>query len=375
MHRLQKKLIASDLDKKMVFLTGPRQVGKTTLAKSLQKIWHKLDYLNADAQQDRMIIHRQQWDRGMDLVVLDEIHREKNWKTRLKGVYDTEGIPPRILVTGSARLDVFRRGGDSLAGRYFLHRLYPLSVRELKKQGKPQEILEQLISLGGFPEPFLSGSAQSARRWRKNYLDRVIRGDLRDMQNIREIHSLLLLVDLLRERVGSPLSYAALARDVQVSPHTVEKWIRYLANLYLIFLVYPYHRNVARALLKRPKVYFFDTGAVRGDTGAKFENLMALHLKKWLDYLADAEGQETELFYLRDKEGREVDFVICQEKKLTHLIEAKSRLKDLSPALAYFTKRLHPNHALQLSLYVDRSRSIEGISLKPAARWLAELAI
>lgn len=168
MERLQKQIITKDLDKKMVILTGPRQVGKTTLAKSLSTSWANLEYLNWDADKDRKIMLRQEWNRKAGLIILDEFHKLKNWKSRIKGVYDTEGIPPRVLITGSARLDLYRRGGDSLAGRYFLHRLYPLSVSELKGQSRShQETLQQLITLGGFPEPFFSKSEELSKRWRK----------------------------------------------------------------------------------------------------------------------------------------------------------------------------------------------------------------
>ena len=182
----------------MVFLVGPRQVGKPTLAKSLSKRWPGLTYLNYDADNDRPMIVNQTWSRSAPLVVLDEIHKLKNWKSRIKGVFDTDGIPPRLLITGSARLDLYRRGGDSLAGRYFLHRLYPFSVRELKGYANPRQILDQLMILGGFPEPFLGQSEESAQRWRKQHLERIVREDIQDLEPVRDVSSLLLLTDMLR---------------------------------------------------------------------------------------------------------------------------------------------------------------------------------
>jgi len=301
MERLQKALIAKDLDKKIVLLSGPRQVGKTTLAKSLSSAWPNPYYLNWDSDRDNKTILRQEWDRKAPLVILDEIHKMKGWKSKLKGIYDTEGVRPRLLVTGSARLDFYRKGGDSLAGRYFSHRLYPFSVSELKNQGKPHEILDQLMTLGGFPEPFLSQSEETYKRWRKQHLDIIIRQDLRDLEPIREIASLVLLVDLLRERVGSGVSYASLAGDLQVSPHTVKRWIQALEQMHVVFLVTPHHRNLARAILKEPKIYFYDTGAVQGDSGVRLENAVAVCLRKWLHYLEDAHGNDTRLHYVRDK--------------------------------------------------------------------------
>ncbi len=375
MERPQKSFIAKDLEKKIVFLAGPRQVGKTTLAKSLQDQWHKLYYLNWDSDTDKSIILKQQWDRKAELVILDEIHKLKNWKSKIKGIYDTEGIPPRILVTGSARLDLYRRGGDSLAGRYFLHRLYPLSVRELKDYASPKEVLKELLVLGGFPEPFLGQSEEQAKRWRKQHLERIVREDIQDLEPIREVSSLLLLVDLLRERVGSPISYTSLAGDIQVSPHTIKHWIEILENMYVIFKVTPYHKNLARAILKEPKVYFYDTGAVRAELGFKLENAVAVSLKKWSHFLEDTRGSDVQLHYVRNKEGREVDFAIFVDGKVKHLIEVKVSDTKLSPSLRYFHDRLNPSESLQLVFETERSRSVDGIRVTPAADWLAGLDI
>jgi len=307
------------------------------------------------------------------LIILDEIHKLKNWKFRIKGVYDTEGIPPRLLITGSARLDLYRRGGDSLAGRYFLHRLYPLSVRELKGRLPPNKALERLITLGGFPEPFLSQSEEAAQRWRKQHLERIIREDIQDLEPIREIPSLLLLVDPLRERAGSRISYSSLAGDIQVSPHTVKHWIQILEHMYVIFCVTPYHRNLARAILKEPKIYFYDTGAVRGDIGAKLENAVAVCLRKWLHFLEDTQGKDVQLHYVRNKEKQEVDFLVLLDGKVHQLIEVKTGDQQLSASLFYFHRLLKPVHSVQLAQKASRALTIQGISIAPAADWLAEL--
>jgi predicted AAA+ superfamily ATPase len=376
MIRIQKGQVARDLEKKMVFMTGPRQVGKTTLARSFKDIWPTLEYLNWDSDKDRPIMFRQEWNRQAPLVILDEVHKMKNWKSRIKGVYDTEKIPPRILVTGSARLDRYRRGGDSLAGRYFLHRLYPFSVRELISQEKnPNYLLDQLIRWGGFPEPFFAQSEDDAQRWRKGHLERILREDVRDLESIRDIAALQLLVELLRDRAGSRISYASLARDIQVSPHTIKHWIQILESMYILFRVTPYHRNLARALLKEPKLYFFDNGSVRGDSGAKLENVVAVSLLKWLHYLEDTKGVEVQLHYLRDKEQREVDFAIVLNGKLHSLIEVKTSDQELSNSLHYYTKLLKPQQAVQLVQKAQRQRTVHGIQIIPAADWLANLDI
>ena len=376
MERLQKKIITKDLDKKMVILTGPRQVGKTTLAKSLSTAWANLEYLNWDSGKDRKIMLRQEWNRRAGLLILDEFHKLKNWKSRIKGVYDTEGMPPRVLITGSARLDLYRRGGDSLAGRYFLHRLYPLSVGELKSQSRsPRETLQQLMALGGFPEPFFSQSEEFSKRWRKQHLERIIREDIQDLEPIKNISSLILLVDLLRERVGSRISYTSLSEDLQVSPHTVKHWIQILEHMYILFVVTPYHRNLARAILKEPKIYFYDTGAVTGDTGVKLENAVAVSLRKWLHFLEDTKGDDTQLCYVRDKEKREVDFLVEIDKKIDLLIEVKVSEENLSANLRYFHRKLKPRESVQLVETSTRTKTVESIFITSAADWLAELDI
>jgi len=374
MERIQKTFIINDLDKKMVFVAGPRQVGKTTLAQSFCSKWSRLQYLNFDAEKDRLMILRQEWDRKVDLVILDEIHKLKKWKTKLKGIYDTEGIKPRLLVTGSARLDVLRKGGDSLAGRYFFHRLYPFSVRELRGHASPQELLDQLMKFGGFPEPFFSQSETSAARWRKQIFERIIRADIMDLEPIRDIRSLILLLDLLRERVGSPVSYNSLARDLEVSPHTVKRWIEILENLYIVFRVTPYHRNLARTLLKEPKIYFYDTGSVHADPGKRLENAVAVCLLKHLHFLEDTKGKNVALHYLRDKEKREVDFLTIIEGKSVNLIEVKLNEEKIHQSLNYYVHQLKVE-GIQLVHGIKQTRSVGNISIVNAAQWLDELEL
>jgi len=378
MERSIKKQIIKDLEKKMVFVSGPRQAGKTTLANSLTSVWPNVTTLNYDSDADRPVFLKETWDKNSDLVVFDEIHKYGNWKNKIKGVFDKYGIPPRMLITGSARLNILKRTGDSLAGRFFHHRLYPFSYKELTDQGcVSKTTLQDMLTLGTFPEPFLSGSETDARRWRKDYLTLVLTQDVTQLEDVRDLSSMQLLVDLLRERVGSPVSYKSLAGDLQISPTTVNRYITILERLYLVFRLTPFHKNIARSLLKEPKIYFFDVGLVTRDGGARFENLVALHLLKHAHFIEDTQGYQTQLCYLRDREKHEVDFfLIDDDSSQGHLIEAKT--SDIKPdgSIRYFGARI-PNkkRSLQVVLNSDRTLQYGDLKCVPASTLFSELAI
>ena len=279
--------LEDSLKDKITLLTGPRQVGKTYLSKMIYK---KFEYLNFDEITHRKIISKKMWDKEAKLVIFDEIHKMKNWKRWLKGIYDVDGIPPQLLVTGSARMDIYRRGGDSLAGRHHLFRLHPLSVKEID-QGNPSETIKQLMLYGGFPEPFLKGTKRASDMWRRSHLDVILREDLFDLEKVRDIKSIEILIDLLADRVGGPISYKSLAEDLMVSPNTVKHWLQVLENLYVIFIVRPYSKNIAKAIVKEPKIYFYDTGRITNGDAAKLENIMAYHLLKRAHFLTDTLGE------------------------------------------------------------------------------------
>lgn len=368
MERLIKKLIRTDLDKKIVLLSGPRQVGKTTLSK---QIYTSFDYLDFDSSEDRKIIDSLSWNRTRELVIFDELHKKKKWKSWIKGVYDTDGVRPRLLVTGSARLDVFKKGGDSLAGRHFHFRLHPFSVAELQNQISADECLQRLLKVGGFPEPFLNDSDDFAKRWRSTHLDRILKEDLLELEQVRNIKLIELLTDLLSERVGSPISYSSLARDLEISPHTVKKWIGILESLYVVFVVPSYSKNLARAILKEPKIYFYDVGRVKNDIGVRLENIVGLSLLKKLHHGQDVKGEKSQLYYVRDKEKREVDFLTLVDGKIIDLVEVKSGEDQLSPSLRYFAERLNPKNPVQVVLNLKREFSSKNILIRKAGDWLA----
>lgn len=355
------KAIKQDLQKKMVFIGGPRQVGKTTLAKSLLADGMQGRYFNWDYDEDRQAILQKRWSTDDRLLIFDELHKYPQWKSWIKGLYDVVGDQHQILVTGSARLDVYRQGGDSLLGRYHYWRLHPFTLDEAPDDLNKQDVLQRLLSVGGFPEPFSSNSHRESRRWRKERFDRVLQEDIRDLESIKNIQSLRLFLDLLRTRVGGMVVLSNLAQDIQVSPQTAKSWLESLERMYLLFKVMPYTQSIPRAILKPPKVYFFDNADVIGDEGETFENLVATHLLKRLHYLEDHEGYRCELRYIRDKEGREVDFAIIIDGVLEELIEVKYSNEEISRPLRYFTERLAPKRSTQIVANLEKPYDKDGI--------------
>ena len=369
MKRYLEPQVRQDLKRKMVFVGGPRQVGKTTLARNLLGK-SSAGLMNWDVAAQRALILQQHFPPSK-LWVFDEIHKYRKWRNLLKGVFDSRGPGQQILVTGSARLDYYRFGGDSLQGRYHYLRLHPLSVAELGTASSDD--LQTLLTLGGFPEPFLGGSEREARRWSNEYRTRLVREDLLTLEQVQDVGSLELLMTRLPESVGSPLSINSLAEQLQVSYKTVAKWVAILERLYAMFTVAPFGATKIKAVKKARKHYHFDWSLVP-EPSARFENLVACHLLKWVHFREDTEGYRMELRYFRDIEGREVDFVAVENGKPVLFVECKSSDRDVSPALRYLKERFPGTDAWQLSMkgpgdYVSR----EGIRVAPALELLKSL--
>jgi len=349
--------ILRDLNEKMVFIGGARQVGKTSLAKYIAENYFKhYDYLNWDARDDRKNILQSQFKGNAEIILFDEIHKYKDWKNYLKGQFDKHKDDFKILVTGSARLDVYRRGGDSLMGRYYYYRLHPFSLAEFLERGneivpfkeivfqesgkETKEALEIALKFGGFPEPLLKQNEKELRRWHNQRVERLVREDIRDLENIRELSLLHVLVDILPDRVGSLLSLNSLREDLSVAHKTVAHWMDILERFYYHFRIYPFHHKKIRSLKKEPKLYLWDWSEVPDGRGARLENIVASHLLKMCHFLNDVEGYKTDLHFLRDAEAREVDFLVTESGKPWFAVEVKSNSREVSKSLPYFGDRL-----------------------------------
>jgi predicted AAA+ superfamily ATPase len=323
----------------MIFIGGPRQVGKTTLSLNyLQPSSSKNPhYLNWDRVSDKSLILKDQIPLTSKTIVFDEIHKYKKWRSLVKGLYDKYGDEHRIIVTGSARLDYFSKGGDSLLGRYRYFRLHPFSLAELNKNPTKSD-LALLIKFGGFPEPLFSQDEDEHRIWQRNRMQQVVNEDLRDLESVKDISLLMLLAEILPSKVGSPLSLKSLEEDLQVSQPTIARWVNIFSLLYYSFTIAPFGSPKIRAVKKLHKLYMWDWSLVE-ELGFRFENLVASHLLKYCHFIEDTQGHVMELRYLRDTDGREIDFVVLKDKKPIFAVECKSGEKELSKHIEYFRLR------------------------------------
>lgn len=361
------------LGRKFLLITGPRQVGKTTLVKNLTK---DFSYYNYDIKKDMHIFKDQNWDREKSLIIFDELHKMKKWKLWLKGIYD-EGLTEKqkFVVTGSARLDIAKKMGDSLAGRFFSLRLHPLDIKELVSTGEePQKAYKKLLQYGGFPEPYFTGTERFYRQWQRSHADLILRQDLIYFESVRDIEGIEVLIELLSQRVGSVISYSSLAKDIQRDEKTIKKWLQILENLYIVFRVPVYAKNIARSKLKAGKYYFYDLGKVQGDISCRVENLVALALKKEIEYQLDYQGILGNLYFLQNLEKKEIDFFVEQKGSSPWLIEVKMSDHQESKNFSVFESYFKDCKKVQLVADLDHGFTTKnGVQIRNLANYLAKL--
>lgn len=373
MKRLYETVIQQhfQINEQMAFLSGPRQVGKTTISKYCKNFTSDFSYLNWDIVKDRNKIlsglEETVADLPLDaitiqrpLIVLDEIHKYKKWKNLLKGFFDEYKGALNIIVTGSAKLNTHRKVGDSLMGRYFLYRIHPLSVAELLRIDIPTELFSPpklldeakfsaLFEFGGYPEPFLKQDKRFFNQWQTLRQEQLIREDIRDLSHIQDLAQMELLAYQLQHQAGQMLSYTSLANKIRVSDQTIRRWINVLQSFYYCFKLQPWSLNISRSLIKEPKIFLWDWSIVK-DEGHKIENFVASHLLKAVHFWQDLGFGKFGLYFIRDKEKREVDFLVTMDEKPWMLIEVKKSAKEpLSKNLLYFRDQIKPQYTFQLA--------------------------
>lgn len=331
-------------------------------------------YLNWDDTDHRKKILARDWSDEDKLIALDEIHKYSRWKNFIKGTYDTQKEKHQFIITGSAKIDIYKKGQDSMLGRFFSWRLHPLCLSELKHtfQESGPSCLEKLLSLGGFPEPYFEGKETFAKRWRKEKIKLVFRQDIQELESIKDIALLELFYLALTERVAGETVLSNIARDLEIAPKTAKAWLNVLEKTYSTFSIRPYSKGISKAITKTPKVYLYDNGEVAGDIGSRLENLVANHLLKRIHFLEDVSGDDYDLAYLRDKQGHEIDFVIVKNKKPVMLIEVKVSDSSRSKSFYYFKERLKINKCVQLVMNLDRTTTKDDILVTPLIDWLSK---
>ena len=352
--------------RQMVFLSGPRQVGKTTIAKAFAS-----DYLNWEEKETRLLILKGAKAVGKSLtldesgdsgkvLVFDEIHRYQKWKTFLKGFFDIYEKSVRIFATGSAKMDVYKRGGDSMMGRYFPYRIHPLSVAELLETSIPDERRivrppkelaasewDALLKFGGFPEPFMNRQTRFLRKWQSLRMEQLFSQDIRDLTKTVEIDQIEALATILANRTGEQLVISSLSHEVTASEPTIKKWVSILRSLYYGFTVKPYYKNIECSIRKTPKWYLRDWSGIP-DPGKRAETFVACHLLKAVECWTDLGFGDFDLYYVRDRKKREVDFLVTRDKQPWFLAEVKNADDTLSGSLAFFQKATGAKHAFQV---------------------------
>jgi hypothetical protein len=373
-HRYLSDSVREDLKTRMVFIGGPRQVGKTTFAITFLREPHERHpaYLNWDDVRSRSSLMKGELPPNESVIILDEIHKFARWRNLVKGFYDTRKSATAFIITGSARMDHYRKGGDSLHGRYHSYRMHPFSLTEINRNPSAKD-LDALLRFGGFPEPLLKGEDRFLRRWQRERTQRVLYEDIRDLERVKEVSLLEMLAQELPHRVGAPLSVKNLKEVLEVAHETADRWLQVFERMYYCFRIPPFGPRKVRAVKKEQKLYLWDWSAVP-EEGPRFENLVACQLLKFCHFVEDTEGYRMELRFLRDTDKREIDFVVLKEGKALLAVECKSGEKSVNPCLFYFKARADIPRIYQVHKGT-RDYEKDAIRVLPFATFCKELSM
>ena len=380
--------------RQMVLLSGPRQVGKTTVGEGLASnylSWDDDDVRKAVMAGQKAVVNSfglADLSERNRIVVFDEIHKFRSWKQFLKGFYDVYAKGMKIVATGSAKMDVYKKGGDSMMGRYFPYRMHPLSVAELLDVSLPGDALVRspkrladeewnaLLRFGGFPDPFVRRDMRFSRRWNALRFDQLTRADIRDLTQIGELDQLAVLAEILGHRSGEQLVYRNLSAEVGVDEKTIKKWVKALRDLYFGFEIRPWFKNIENSIRKTPKWFLRDWAQVE-DEGKRAETFVACHLLKAVEGWTDLGYGDFTLNYLRDKQKREVDFLVVRDGKPWFLAEVKKGRESISENIAFYQRKTGARHAFQVVIdaeYVDRNCfELDIPTVVPARTFLSQL--
>lgn len=394
MKRVYESIIMDHFERneQMLFISGARQVGKTTTAQGYAEAGVYLDW---DVQEDRSDIlsgQRQLADRiGSEpgkTIVFDELHKYADWKNFIKGFYDLYSpLRWKTLVTGSARLDTYQKGGDSLLGRYFHLQMFPLSVAEIVRPEfddetihRPREIDADLWGalqqFGGFPQPLSRGDRRFHRQWHRTRQDRLFQEDIRSLGGAYDVAKIELLAELILLNASSALNFSSYARNVRASVESIQRWIILLQQLSYCFTIRPWTKNISRSIAKEPKIYLGDWSSIK-DPGKRNENMVACALLKAVEGWNDTGLGGFSLHYLRTKEKREVDFLVAADGVPWFMVEVKTSDTSLSSQLEYFQKLTGAKHALQVVVDLPYNEidcfSLMSPAVVPAQTFLSQL--